>query len=430
MTLDANRHDPALISIEALDYEIASLSARLMAQEYELLVLIRTFDERGGWLKWGSANCAEWLHWRCDLSVSTAREKVRVAHALKALPAISKSFADGRLSYSKVRALTRVANHLNEQELLDFALNVSAAIVEQRCQQIRNVAVDAVDVARRAYERRSVSAFRNGVTGTMTLSIEIPLEDGELVLSALDKVPEESEDAADSSTIYRTRQADALVTLCKTALAGEHSCGNGQRRSSGALRGGLEQSAKSQRRVSTADQYQVILHTDRSALTDEPAADARSDLPVETARRLTCDGSVVSLTSHNGKPVDIGRKHRTVPTALKRALWARDKHCRFPGCSRTRFVDAHHVEHWARGGETNLDNLMLLCSHHHRLVHEGGFQIFVDCDGCRSFRRPDGRAVPACGYRTEDQDDEYLESEATFSRTPPQSGNLRGGIHD
>jgi hypothetical protein len=388
MAFESMRHDAALISIEALDEEIVTLSARMTAREYELLVLIRTFDERGGWLKWGSTNCAEWLHWRCDLSLSAAREKVRVAHALKALPEISRAFASGRLSYSKVRALTRVSNRSNERDLLDFAMGVSAAIVEQRCQQLRNVEPSALDVSRRAYERRSLSAFRNRATATMTLTVEIPVEDGELVLNALDKVLAETDQAADTSNSYRARQADALIELCKAALAGESPRGSGA--------------------ASSADQYQVALHVDRSALTDDPDPDARSDLPVETVRRLTCDGSVVAITSNNGMPVDIGRKRRTVPTALKRALWARDQHCRFPGCTHTRFVDAHHVQHWAQGGETALDNLMLLCSHHHRLVHEGGFQIFVDNDGRQSFRRPDGRAVPASGYRAEDQIDDCI----------------------
>ena len=97
------------LAIDALDREIVSLAARMSADEYRLLVMVREFDERGGWLKWGLSNCAEWLHFRCDLSLSAAREKIRVAHALKVLPAISAAFEQGTLSYSKVRALTRVA---------------------------------------------------------------------------------------------------------------------------------------------------------------------------------------------------------------------------------------------------------------------------------------------------------------------------------
>jgi hypothetical protein len=416
MTLEAIHErpaDPARISIEALDQEIVSLASRMTAEEYHFLVLLRTFDERGGWLKWGSMSCADWLHWRCDLSLSAAREKVRVAHALKALPLISAAFAGGRLSYSKARALTRVASRVNEADLLDFALQVSAALVEQRCQQLKNVEPGAADVARRAYERRSLSAFRDRSRGSMTVTVELPLEDGELILNALDKVLADSDAAADASTSYRTRQADALVALCKSTLAGD----SGALRDSGDLRGGLgHDSETNPRSTSTADQYQVVIHIDERALEHTPQAGARSDLPAETVRRLSCDGSVVQIGSRNGVPMDIGRKRRTVPAALKRALWARDQHCRFPGCTHSRFVDAHHLQHWAQGGETRLDNLMLLCDHHHRLVHEGGFQVFVDHEGNHAFRRPDGRAVPACGYRPEDQvDDDVNEADPSDS---------------
>ena len=99
--------------IDELDSAIVTLAARINASSYELLVLIRRFDERAGWLKWGFANCSDWLHWRCDLGLSAAREKVRVAHALKTLPAIAAAFSTGELSYSKVRALSRVARQDN-----------------------------------------------------------------------------------------------------------------------------------------------------------------------------------------------------------------------------------------------------------------------------------------------------------------------------
>jgi len=124
-------------SIDELDRAIVSLSARINAASYELLVLIRRFDERAGWLKWGFLNCAEWLHWRCDFSPNAAREKIRVAHALKTLPGIASSFSRGVLSYSKVRALVRVATNDNEEALLGFALNTTAARLEERCRELR-----------------------------------------------------------------------------------------------------------------------------------------------------------------------------------------------------------------------------------------------------------------------------------------------------
>jgi hypothetical protein len=113
-----------------------------------------------------------------------------------------------------------------------------------------------------------------------------------------------------------------------------------------------------------------------------------------TVRRIACDGSLLHITEDiAGNPLDIGRKTRAVPPALRRALQARDAGCRFPGCSHRRFVDAHHIEHWADGGKTSIDNLVLLCRRHHRLVHEGGFGLEKIADGRIHFTRPDGRAI-------------------------------------
>src|SRR5690606_15378024 len=186
-----------------------------------------------------------------------------------------------------------------------------------------------------------------------------------------------------SGTIDSTDEAlraHALVALAKSYLSG---CKDGS---------------------GTRDLYQVTVHVDEKSLR---GGMGRSGLPVESVRRIACDSDLVVLVENaRGEPLSVGRKTRTVPAAISRALWARDKGCRFPGCGRTRFVDAHHIEHWANGGETSLANLMLLCSAHHTLVHEGGFKIEKDYQDRWFFRRPDGRAVPSCGYRPEDAMDD------------------------
>ena len=130
-----------------------------------------------------------------------------------------------------------------------------------------------------------------------------------------------------------------------------------------------------------------MVHVDESALTDDTG---RSDLPVESVRRLTCDGSLVTVS----KEGQAAAKKRTVSAPLKRALFARDRGCRFPGCSHDRHLDAHHVMHWADGGATTKDNLILLCSRHHRLLHEGGFTIQKDYRGAWYFRAGNGRVLP------------------------------------
>lgn len=279
-----------LLPIDDLDREIVSLSMRINAATYELLVLIRQFDERAGWVRWGFENCTEWLHWRCDLSMNAAREKVRVAHALKLLPTISAEFSNGELTYSKVRA----------------------------------------------HSRRSLSVHHDDSRGTMSFHIELPTELGQLV----------------------------------------HS-------------------------------------------------DGRSGLPVQTVKRLCCDGHTIAIVEdEQGNPLNVSRKTRVIPKAIERALWARDKHCRFPGCQHKRYVAGHHIEHWAHGGETSLENLMLLCSRHHRLVHEGGFRIDKDYKDRWCFYRPDGIAVPRCGYHASDMTDDDVDEVTNAVNNPPHGGLL------
>jgi hypothetical protein len=152
-----------------------------------MLVLVREFDDRFGWKKWGYKSCAEWLSWRASLSLSAAREKVRSAHALRGLPAIAAACADGRLSYSKVRALTRVAHLHDEGLLLEYALNANVARVEERCRQIRNVAPESAQHAQRGWRSRSLTAWRDEARGVMRLTLEVPIEEGELLLRAADR---------------------------------------------------------------------------------------------------------------------------------------------------------------------------------------------------------------------------------------------------
>ncbi len=383
-------------AIDQLDREIVRLAAGMNAINYRLLVRIRQFDERAGWLQWGYENCAQWLNWRIDLSLSAAREKVRVAHQLKGLPELSAAFAAGTLSYSKVRALTRVANASNEDSLLSFAMTTTASRVEERCRQMRNVDSDSTEEANGCHRHRSLRAWHDRRRGMMTITVEVPVEDGEIVVAALDQATETGEQPEFGDTPWSARQADALVAIARGYLAGG-----------------------SYNTAAVAQPHQILVHVDEAALTNGVG---RSDLPVESVRRLSCDTSLVKIVENaDGEPLNVGRSQRTVPTAIQRALWARDRGCSFPGCSHRKFVDAHHIQHWSQGGETSVDNLMLLCSRHHRLVHEGGYQICKDVHDEWYFKRPDGRAIPSTGFRPEDTS---AEGHAVNARTRP----LRGGI--
>ena len=381
-----------LTPIDALDRNILDLCNRINVATYELLVLIREFDERCGWLKWGMQNCAEWLAWRCDFSMTTALEKVRVAHTLKTLPAISHSFSVGELSYSKVRALTRVANQTNEEELLNFALRHSAANVAERCRELRCGGDVSTDDAARAFANRSLRIRRDHQRGMMTITVELPMDTGGLFEKALDKARDDEcldvPDLADTS--WSTRQADALVNVVKGYLSGDDV-------------------------LSHSTEYLVNIHVDQSALVGKAG---RSALPIESVKRICCDSHAVVLTENDkGEPLNIGRKTRIIPKAIERALHARDHGCcRFPGCNNHRYLHCHHIQHWSAGGETSLPNLMLLCTKHHTLVHEGGFRIERDFQNRWYFQRPDGVAVPECGYSYRDTvDDAY---------PPPPAGGL------
>ncbi len=171
------------------------------------------------------------------------------------------------------------------------------------------------------------------------------------------------------------QQADALALLAETALHHE-----------------LDPGAPGER-------YQVVVHVDAPALAD-PAEEGNSALEegirisAETSRRLACDASrVVMRHDEDGRTVEVGARTRTIPPALRRALHARDRGCRFPGCGLP-FGQGHHVRHWAHGGPTTLSNLALLCRRHHRAVHEEGYQVDQQPDGALQFRRPDGRLLP------------------------------------
>lgn len=199
------------------------------------------------------------------------------------------------------------------------------------------------------------------------------MDTGELIEQALDNARDDEAVEAPEvvATSWQAKQADAFVNLVDGYLSG----GSGV----------------------TSDNYLVTVHVDREAL---QGREGRAGLPIETVKRHCCDGQAVVITEdEKGEPLSIGRKSRIVPKAIQRAVRSRDKNCcTFPGCRNQRFLHCHHVEHWSNGGETSLDNLMLLCTRHHTLVHEGGFRIEKDYRDNWCFVKPDGIAVRRTGY--------------------------------
>jgi len=350
-------------AIDALADDIAETAAHIDAATHRLLVLIRDFDLAGGWHQQGALSCAHWLSWRIGMGLGPAREKVRVAHCLAGLPLIDEALRCGELSYSKVRAMTRVATPASEAELLRQARLTTAAQLERICRFYRQARSSAGEDPRVIEDRRWVET-RETDDGMVSIQIRLLPEEAARVMRAIEL-------GAESGNL-----ADGAVALADAALAGFATHGG-----EGMIRPPVE----------------VVVHVSADNL--EGRTEAGDGLSAETCRRLLCDAGVVPLVEDTaGQTIDVGRKTRSAPAALRRALHSRDRGCRFPGCSHRRFCDAHHVKHWIDGGETSLSNMLTTCRRHHRYLHEFGFSVTLR-DGEFAFFDPDGREIPAVPAR-------------------------------
>ena len=400
-------------STASLEAQITELAGHLNAGTHRFLMLIAEFDRRKGWSDGATQSCAHWLSWKCGLDMGAAREKVRTAHALETLPRVSASMARGELSYSKVRAITRIASPDTEELLLSIALHGTAQHVETTVRGFRR-AQQAEELSREARQQaaRCVS-YLHDADGSLIVKASLPAEIGALFIKALDAAVEAVEAheraLAKKAVSAATNGSAGAKVSAKTSAATEDPT-SGDRPSWGARRAdALARIAESflahgAEVLSSGDRYQAIVHVDAQTLRDGCAGRCEHEdgpaLPTETARRLSCDASLVCIAEdENGEPLNVGRKTRTIAPAIRRALQSRDRGCRFPGCSNKHYVDGHHIRHWANGGETRLSNLALLCRFHHRQVHEGGVTIQALNDGALRFTMKNGRSydslVPA-----------------------------------
>jgi Domain of unknown function (DUF222)/HNH endonuclease len=384
---------------ERLEREIAELGGHINAATARWLALVGEFDRREAWAEWGCRSCTHWLSYRCGVSPAAAREQVRVARRLTELPHLRAAFGRGELCYSQVRAVTRVATPDTEADLLEIALHATAAQLETIVRAYRGVLEVELGDSSEEHRRRFVRC-EHDEDGALLIHARLPAEEGALVLKALEASREalrasaetthsgdvhpvggdeaeqadEAEQDVEKLERFTPSNADALVLMAQTAISHGPAESNG-------------------------DEHQIVVHVDAATLAhdDDGACELEHGpaLPPETARRLGCDASVVRILERDGRPLSVGRKTRTLSPALRRALRSRDRTCRFPGCCQHRYLHAHHIEHWAHGGRTDLSNLIQLCSHHHRLVHEEGYAVERRVGGAVLFRRPDGRTVPA-----------------------------------
>jgi len=368
---------------EELNNEITRLAGHINAAQYRFLKLLAALIEREAWSGNGIKSPAHWLNYYCGISMGPAREKVRVARCLASLPMIDAAFARGEISYSKVRAMTRSATPKNEHYLLDIARYGTASHVEKLVRKHQSV------VRREAEEQEKSREFTYYFDddGMLVFRGKLRPEDGAVFIQAMQAMMEEITENVSAETslpdekqTWPAKRADALLHLAEHYLAGD---GKGH----SSLNGG--------------DKYQVIvhMHDQTDVHTPESYLEGGLPLPPTTVQRLACDASLVSVEEDRaGNVLNIGRKTRTVPPAIRRALQLRDQGCRFPGCCETRYVDAHHIHHWSQGGETSLDNLALLCRTHHRLIHEAGYEIVKDADRGLIFFDPQGNVLQPSLY--------------------------------
>jgi hypothetical protein len=285
----------------------------------------------------------------------------------------------GELSYSKVRAITRVATPENEQRLVDAARCSTAAHVERLVRAWRRIdRMQAAVEAERQHQHRHLETWLDD-DGMVVIRGRLTPEAGAVLRRALE---------AAEGALFRDAQASGAQSPGEEVTAG-------QRRADALALVAEQALAGRPDRGTSGERYQIVIHVEEQTLSANGQGEAALEEPdgqpvsAETSRRLACDASTVVVRhGADGSVLDVGRRTRTIPPAIRRALQARDRRCRFPGCT-SRYCDAHHILHWADGGLTSLDNLVLLCRRHHRAVHEEGWT--VDCAGGEFvFIRPDG----------------------------------------
>ncbi|MBK7534457.1 MAG: DUF222 domain-containing protein [Myxococcales bacterium] len=428
--------------VQALGEHIAEQAVHLDAAMHRLLADLRTFDAAGGWYRQGFGTCAHWLSWRVGWDLGTAREHLRVARALHTLPQVSEALAAGQISYSKTRAITRVATAATEAVLLGYAQHCTASQLETVCRKVGVLGADAAGKAARPHDSERYVAHTTTASGMVCVKACLRPDEAALLLqvlqqAAVDCTRESAELSAETSAASAETSAPAERATDASAETRSLATTTTTTRRPYNRADGLMALVQSYARGASAERSPVELivtvpvavlqqsaaTTDSAASTADSAAtgtattdlapsftDRGASLPValtvetdlafspQATRRLACDcglvvATVTAATATDATPLSVGRKTRTIPAALKRALLLRDRTCRFPGCDHRLFLEGHHLQHWADGGETSLPNLALLCSQHHAYVHERGYRVTHSAAGALAFEDPQGRAV-------------------------------------
>ena len=370
---------------KVLDERIGQASARAHAALAEVSQATADFDEIGGWCAPGIKSLAHWLSINAGFDAHTGSELLRVGIALKMLPSIAQAFSVGQLSFDKIRQITSVATPATEEMFLEIARGASGSQLERICRSMRRIAnADAHGHDEKQQAERGLWTVWDE-DGMMRLTAKLPSEDAAIVMKAIESItggrplPDQSGDEVrdPAEDPWAARRADALVEMCENVLA----------------RGAKEL-------VSSGATRQVLVHVDAGVL-NGTAPDGRSYIEggaavsADTARRIACDSEIIVVTERDGLPLDVSRKRRFPSDRLRRFLDARDRFCLFPACGTSAHrCQAHHLQHWSKGGPTDRDNLVLLCSFHHHRLHDGGYVIRKSETGI-VFETHDGHVIGA-----------------------------------
>jgi hypothetical protein len=370
-----------------VEEDFAELQRAVELLEVERLRRLAEIERRGIHERDGNLSVASWLASRFKVAWGTARESVRVARALEDMPLTQRSLEQGELSLSAARVLAaahdtdREAFGRSESQLVQAARIHSTTDLQKIVSHWRQTveAERSFDAEEKLLARRRLHASVTFL-GMVRGDFDLDPEGGETVLTALGAVVDagsRSGNEEDERTPAQ-RRADALVEICRQWLdLAERPTVCGERP-----------------HVTVTVAAESLVGAD--GLEVEPAAelDHVGPVPAQTVRRLACDSSVLRVVlSGRSEPLDVGRRTHVVPPSMRRAVIARDRRCRFPGCDRPHtWCDAHHVVHWADGGPTAANNLLLLCRRHHRMVHQRRFSLEL-LQGTPVFRCPDGSVL-------------------------------------
>jgi hypothetical protein len=381
-------------SVEELAGEIRAGAVRLAAATAAWLRLVAEFDEREGWGGVGIQSCAHWLAWQCGMGPGAAREHVRVARALGRLPVTAAAFEHGRLSYSKVREITRVADAATEPALVELAGQATASQLARVVRGWRRS--DEVDAGKVA-EKRSFQ-WHWDTDGMLVLQVRMDGEAGAALLANVESRAERDarrERAAAKKAAAARRAAEPAPDACPE----DPDAFPRERMSVRRCRALAELTAEAVevgRRAGDPPRREVVVHVDAELLADDAAAgraylEGGPALSPGQARRMACEASLTVIVERGGQPLALGRRRRLATKAQRRALLARDGDCARPGCTETRIerLHAHHLTPWRLGGRTDVSAMVLLCDVDHGLVHDeeltvsrpGGHLVAHDREG-------------------------------------------------